>query len=235
MYVPLGLFLLLCQALSPQLLLVSAFNFLQLNPTYTWVRGDTRTLHRYFKDAITHCERKLAPWLQHPFGVINSNKLHAAYVDWLRRVYGGIDVTIYLMDNGVQFPYAYTSRDCHRDGSLVLETPARDIKPLISDAFFFYGLMEHEVCTKAAAVLLHLHTQQRSTFNITGDRVEIAIKPHSMSWYQVGFYMRVYHASSFSVCVAPLTLTIVLLLKFPRLRALAFPELTFQFICTGKH
>nr|YP_009825023.1 ORF2b protein [Zambian malbrouck virus 1] len=56
-------------------------NFFQLNPTYTWLRGDTRTLHRYFQDAITHCERKLAPWLAHPFGIINTQKFHQVYVD----------------------------------------------------------------------------------------------------------------------------------------------------------
>nr|ALS54309.1 ORF2a' protein [Free State vervet virus] len=229
-----AILLLFCPGLPPQLQLVSGSNFLQLNPTYTWLQGDTRTLHRYFKDAITHCERKLAPWLSHPFGLINSQRFHRVYLDWLRRVYGGIDLTVYETHEGVTYPHWYHSKDCPRNGSLVLETPARDVTPLISDAFKFYGLMEHEVCVKAASVLLHLKTPIDQKFNITGDRVTIAIQPHSMPWYQVGFYMRVYHASSFSVCVAPVTLVVTLLVKYPRLRAFAFPELTFRSICTSR-
>nr|ALS54253.1 ORF2a' protein [Free State vervet virus] len=235
MLLSLAILLLFCPGLPPQLQLVFGDNFLQLNPTYTWLQGDTRTLHRYFKDAITHCERKLAPWLAHPFGLIQSEKFHRVYLDWLRRVYGGVSLTVYESDGKTIYPHWYHSRDCHRNGSLVLETKARDVTPLISDAFKFYGLMEHEVCIKAASVLTHLTlTERHSTFNVTGDVVTISVRPHSMPWYQVGFFMRVYHASSFSVCVAPITLVITLIVKYPRLRALAFPELTFRFICISR-
>nr|ALS54337.1 ORF2a' protein [Free State vervet virus] len=234
MLLSLAIFLLLCPGLPTQLPVAYARNFFQLNPTYTWTHGDTRTLHRYFKDAITHCERKLAPWLNHPFGIIQSQKFHQVYLDWLRRVYGQIDLTVYETVDGVTFPHWYHSRECHRNGSLILETPARDVTPLISDAFKFYGLMEHEICIKTASVLHGLRLRTGEHFNVTGDTITISVVPHSMSWVQVGFFMRVYHASSFSVCVTPITLVIVLLVKYPKLRALSFPELTSQFICTSK-
>ncbi|AJI43726.1 ORF2a' protein [DeBrazza's monkey arterivirus] len=213
MFLPVLLSILFCPS-------VLSFSFFHLTPTFR--RFEHSDLNYFFRELLSHCEHKIAPWSKHPWGIVQANKFQQAYNAWVHRVYSAQPVD--LGQDGWIHSY-HTDFKCDKrslkphQGSLLNELP--DMVTMLQA----YALKEHSICVRAAQLLAHsIHLQAHETFNVTEGEIlfNIPIKPHTIPWFHTGFYVQLYSASAFATLVAPLTLTVVLAIRHPRLFAFFF-------------
>ncbi|AAB63391.1 minor glycoprotein [Simian hemorrhagic fever virus] len=215
---------------------VDSFDFFHFSSSFKYY--DHTHIHTVFRDLISHCETKIAPWAKHPLGIIGHNQFVSAYNNWVRRVYSVNPIYIEA-EKGFKHYYSYKPECRSQIGyPATVHAGTREIDlPRLLTALKTYSVKEHSLCVRAAGLLARLHElRKQEDFNITDDTFTINyhLKESSVPWFQSGFYLQVYHASSFATFIAPLTLLIVLLIRKPRLLAFICPAVTCRFQSTSQ-
>nr|AEC48048.1 minor glycoprotein [Kibale red colobus virus 1]AHH53532.1 minor glycoprotein [Kibale red colobus virus 1] len=182
--------------------------------------ANEKELHYLFTSLVDHCKSNLAPWVNHPLGIIDAGGFHRAYTDWISRIYSPNEMI------GIGQPgwtHYYTSGHCAHPHLDVEKKEVISLENTLVGAFRTYSIMELNMCQDLARILPSIYRNFRADFNnftITNDTytVNMYLGPNHKVWL-ASYSIQAYHASAFSVVIAPLTLTIILLIRHPSLFA----------------
>nr|AHH53868.1 minor glycoprotein [Kibale red colobus virus 2] len=195
-------------------------------PVYTYVHGGERELNVAYLKLMKFCTRNIAPWSKHPFGIIDREAFHKAYTEWNNRIYHGLtSLTMHHhfgVKNGDYWSHWYVNPACESlpsdENKLEQSLPTGFVKMLR-----LYGYRESMICKDVAGIIKHLAHFKGLEFNLTDDTymVDFHVKPVHKSWDPL-YFTTLYHASAFSTCFTPVVLTVILLIKHPKLFAFFF-------------
>ncbi|AMB20711.1 ORF2a' protein [Kafue kinda chacma baboon virus] len=212
---------LLLSASSSEAILSRFFNF--WTPFVSYTQGNGQTIHNAYYKLIQYCSHPLVPGAKHPFGIIGRTAFEQAYKQWTDSIYHRMTSLQLHHRFGTKQAIYWSTWTIHpeceryRDLTPQIEAPLPNLMSLLR----LYATKEAQICRDVAGMLAHFDESAVAKFNVTDNVIKITPKAHPLPWHPV-YMSDLYHASVFSTLFAPVVLTLILLIRHPRVFAFFF-------------
>nr|AIP91273.1 ORF2a' protein [Mikumi yellow baboon virus 1] len=202
-------------------LLSRFFNF--WTPFVSYSHGSGKTLHQAYFKLIQYCSHPLVPGAKHPFGIIARTAFEQAYTHWTNEVYHRM--------TSLQLHHRFGTKDAIYWSTWTIHPECeryKDLKPQIEapmpkmmNLLRYYATREAQICRDVAGIIAHYNESAVANFNVSDNVITIRPTAQVRPWHP-SYMADLYHASVFSTLFAPAVLTLIVLIRHPKVFAFFF-------------